>query len=312
MTVVRDADSGRLFNVSVLRRKSQHRVSSVDNIDKDPKLKCLGQSRAFQRNMFVDMNHKYSMCVPAKNSVSVMKKLWIAIYNDYWRGRMDRELQDAGIIHRAYSTFFKTIYKQQLKAQGIDRMADLFSTQSGINSFAVLRDPLTRVHSAFMEKCWLPSIKQASHICKEVIGRKAYAQIVGYRKRKQPRMAFATFVNGLKMSSVKNEHFVPQVTQCAFQCTKSMNDFYIIFNKETFYNSVRFVLSELQLRWDDQVIDNILARFTPHSKSISSQDEMRKLKRFYNSSLARDMLEYYLDDYEQLPIPFPINILKNL
>ena len=115
-------------------------------------------------------------------------------------------------------------------------------------------------------------------------------------------------------------HFRPQIYDCHLFDFVNIFDFIIIYDKNTFAQSVYFVFEQIMLRngenftltkdyylngWGKSQSESLFDRGLQR-RTKSNDQEMKLLKKFFNIDLIQKAIEIYQYDYQLLPLDPPL------
>lgn len=248
-----------------------------------------GQSRY---SWFIkDDTHKLLYCFIPKNACTVFKTLFYAMINDE-SPSMNRDIE---IIHAEIDG-----HPGKYKPTPALTADILLNPDNGWSSFVVLRDPLERLVSGFMDKC----VRDARHWCE------------GTRT-----LDFRVFLKRilLKMKQGRvmdiHDHYRPQYTFCGLGDHLDSFDHIIYFQKETIAEDTRKFMADVGVekwysRWGRYHNETMFTIKSPHSNPMgdarnSITDQARFYSKFYDSNSALEVIDAFHDDYQRLRLPHP-------
>ena len=308
--------------------KLDNNYKYVSNIDND--LPSKSKEFNFGRTLFVDSEHKYMYCSIQKVASSKVGSLFY-YYSTGKQESTSKIHNKIGNPGRYSFTFIKTIKKQDTFYQYLNEK------KTSYTKFVILRDPLKRLLSGFIDKC-LISTDQV--VCRPFLNK------IGEKKLKKfsNSQLFEIFVSDLyqtividkKIYSV-NPHYRPQSYQCQMFNLINYYDYIILYDKTHLIDNIEYVMYHIgqkYAKWNDNDNDNLtiiesiksidekfnkdwgkyhnqtLFEQSLHVWTKSNQQEMSLLKKYYTIQLAIKAFQIYKIDYTVLPLQPPLWITQ--
>ena len=215
-------------------------------------------------------------------------------------------------------------------------------TNNKLIKFIVIRDPLQRLLSGFLEKCivdprhWCSVDSDKINFVFNRIKNQTQYNLTNIDIENIKIELFQQFVENLntrlEKSSGINEHFAPQSSFAMLYHFIDYFDYIIILDKDDFGQNVYslmnlFVKKEKIIglnqttsvdyymnHWGLTKNDSLFKRFTTHSISTSNQQELQLLKKYYfsNFNTLNTAFKMYQFDYMLFPLEYPPRWLKSL
>ena len=198
--------------------------------------------------------------------------------------------------------------------------------------FIVIRDPLKRLLSGFIDKCLINNFVRCKQLKKvpnylELSNIELFNHWVDY-------LYNMIVVEG--RGYVVNRHFRPQYYDCQIFDLINLFDFIILYDKIHFVSNVEYILEEIIINLRESanvdtmtvedMIDNVDKIYnqgwnksgttsttlfsTPlHHFTTTEDEEMKVIKQYYSKNIALKAFEMFSLDYQLLPFEPPLWIL---
>eukprot|EP01084_Bolivina_argentea_P098515 177050_1 len=247
--------------------------------------------------LYAEPNHKLIYCSIPKNACTKFKLLYYALMHSmnvtkvFPKNIQNDVMQIYTWLDHNRMHMYKDFNKQFL--------ASVIFSNSSWKTFVVIRDPLERLVSGFLDKC----ITDKRHWCE---GEKLNVS--------QFHLFVERIIHKINQNQISkiNDHFRPQFSYCGLNVIyPNFVDYKIIYNKRNIAMETMNLLKTLNLQsyffnWGQYFNQTLFSSFTHHStRTGSNLTDLHFYKQFYDQKLLYTAQNAYKKDYELFNLSFP-------
>jgi len=245
---------------------------------------------SFGNNYIVDARHKLLYCYIPKNACTKFKQLFYATSNEIKTSDYIPETPSGEALHLE---MINIRYQQ-----GRYWLAKKLIHDDSWKTMVVVRDPLERLVSGFMDKC----IKDGRHWCEGDTLNETQFDVFAQR-------IITKFKNGQEI----NDHFRPQHSYCGLDIIyPKYVDYTIYYDKKTVGDETLKYLKDVGMdsyyyNWGKYRNMTLFELYTWHtlSEKKSHFDDCAFYQRFYTKQLLQDLEIFFEADYSLFSIKKP-------